>query len=267
MTDHKDPREAYTVYDPETDNTFHFDTESDARDKIETAERDFGIDAELYPPGTMPGEDDPAEEPQDAEPVDDADFEPASSVESQAPVEVFDESGAASGPLQPVDPDATVAMYDEYEQLKSDLLSRSDYQESSGDKFIKKSGWRKIATAFNVDVDVVDTDREQSDGVIRYRVEAVATAPNGKTVRALGMAESSESNFMDTVNTNVDDRSTDGDPTEDADVFKVDGKYRRLREPRAVKEHDVLTLASTRAKNRAISDLVGGGEVSAEEVR
>ena len=31
-------------------------------------------------------------------------------------------------------------------------------------------------------------------------------------------------------------------------------------------EHDVYATAHTRAKNRAISDLVGGGEVSAEEM-
>ena len=31
-------------------------------------------------------------------------------------------------------------------------------------------------------------------------------------------------------------------------------------------EHDVLTTAHTRAKSRAIADLVGGGEVSAEEL-
>jgi len=34
----------------------------------------------------------------------------------------------------------------------------------------------------------------------------------------------------------------------------------------AHEEHDVYTLCHTRAKNRAIADLVGGGEVSAEEV-
>lgn len=261
MSESGSPRDAYTVLDPETGNTFNFDSKVDARDKMQAAERDFGLETELCPPGSVPGEDEPAD-PADAEPVAEAEFEPASDV--QAPVEVFDDTGQADGPLQPVDPEATVSMYREYEQLKADLLEPSDYQD---DEFIKKSGWRKIATAFNVDVDVADTARELSDGVIRYQVEAVATAPNGKTARALGMAESSESNFMETVDTTVDNRASDGDPTEDDDVFRVDGKYRRLRDPRAVKEHDVLTLAATRAKNRAISDLVGGGEVSAEEVR
>jgi hypothetical protein len=31
-------------------------------------------------------------------------------------------------------------------------------------------------------------------------------------------------------------------------------------------EHDILAIAHTRAKNRAISDLIGLGEVSAEEL-
>jgi len=34
----------------------------------------------------------------------------------------------------------------------------------------------------------------------------------------------------------------------------------------AHKEHDIFALGHTRAKNRAIADLVGGGEVTAEEV-
>jgi len=34
----------------------------------------------------------------------------------------------------------------------------------------------------------------------------------------------------------------------------------------AHEEHDVYALAHTRAKNRAIADLIGGGEVSAEEI-
>ena len=60
--------------------------------------------------------------------------------------------------------------------------------------------------------------------------------------------------------------SPDDDTKKRDDVFKVDGKWRRLKPPREVNEHDILATAETRAKNRAISDLVGGGSVSAEEI-
>lgn len=261
MSSEQDPRDAWTVYDPERENSFHYDSSADAKDKIGEAKAEFGVDAKLYPPGDLPSDEDaePADpEVTDPKPVEapkqDAEFQPASTLATEP------DDGAA---LQPVDPSGTVEMYEQYEQLKADLLDSDDYQNGN---FIKKSGWRKIATAFNVDVDVAETEREQANGVIRYRVEAVATAPNGKTARALGMAESSESNFMDTVDYD-DVQGREDELADESDVFKVDGKYRRLRDPRAVKEHNVLTLAATRGKNRAISDLVGGGEVSAEEVR
>jgi hypothetical protein len=53
---------------------------------------------------------------------------------------------------------------------------------------------------------------------------------------------------------------------DDNDVLEIDGRHRRLKDPREVNRHNLIATAETRAKNRAISDLVGGGEVSAEEL-
>lgn len=165
------------------------------------------------------------------------------------------------GIVQPVeDVEEVVKVYDQFEEIKSKLLQSADVQKIGDSNHITKSGWRKIATAFNLSVETTNIDKEVSDGIIRYTVTARATAPNGKTVTGTGMCASNESNHMEAFD-------SPDDPSEQDDVFKVDGKWRRLREPRAVNEHNIMATAETRAKNRAISDLVGGGEVSAEEMK
>lgn len=249
----------WIVRDYDRENEVEVDSREEAEEKAETARQLGSDDVEVIPP------DGPEEEPpQEARPARLVDQPEELGAGGNLP-EASAGSPAAAGPLEPVDPEGTVEMYHQYEELKSDLLKEEDYQD---DMFIKKSGWRKIATAFNVDVSILDRERDVDDqGIIEYTVVASATAPNGKTAEAVGMAQTSESNFMETLDFEDEVKGNDEELREDPDVLKVDGKYRRLKDPRAVKEHDVLTLASTRAKNRAISDLVGGGEVSAEEVR
>lgn len=150
--------------------------------------------------------------------------------------------------------------YQWFEQIKTDLLSADDIQTIGGNAFITKSGWRKIATAFGVSVDVVEVERSQENGVVRFDATVRATAPNGTTSEGVGSCASNESNFMDTL-----DNRPNVDEDHDRALF-VDGKVRVLKDPRAVNEHNIRSTAVTRAKNRAISDLVGGGEVSAEEM-
>lgn len=150
--------------------------------------------------------------------------------------------------------------YEWFEQIKTELLDNPDIQTIGGNAFITKSGWRKIATAFGVSVHVVEVERAEQNGVVRFDATVKAVAPNGTTSEGVGSCGSNESNFMDT----MDNRPNIDEDHEDA-LF-VDGKHRVLKDPRAVNEHDIRSTAVTRAKNRAISDLVGGGEVSAEEM-
>lgn len=166
------------------------------------------------------------------------------------------------GIVKPVDNiDEVVEVYDQFEELKDKLLDfENDVVKISGNPHIMKSGWRKIATAFNLDVEVTGTERSEGEDIIRYKVVARATAPNGKTITSSALCASNESNFMETLEKGGDWYA------DDDDVFKIDGKYRRLKDKSAVNEHNLMTIAETRAKNRAISDLVGGGEVSAEEM-
>lgn len=163
--------------------------------------------------------------------------------------------------VQPVDDiDAVVDLYDRFDEIKEKLIEDEDIQIIQGNKHVTKSGWRKIATAFNLSIDVINKEKELEDGILTWRVEARAIAPNGKTATSWSACASNESNHMDSFKQGREAAK------ERDDVFSVDGKMRRLKEPREVNEHNILSTAETRAKNRAISDLVGGGSISAEEI-
>lgn len=173
-------------------------------------------------------------------------------------------------------------MYQQFQDLKSEVLDpSSDQQSIGGNVFVTKSGWRKIATAFNVSVEVVDKDTwtdRVADGYEIYhaQIKARAEAPNGKSTTAVGVCSSNESNFLRTLN--VDGNASIEAAGKEASkyvasstvppeiVVHIDNRWRMIKPLAEVNVHDIIATASTRAKNRAISDLVGGGEVSAEEV-
>ena len=116
-----------------------------------------------------------------------------------------------------------------YQELKRDLLNQSDYQIIQGKNCIKKSGWRKIQTAFGISDELIKEERKTIGNAFIYEIIVKASSMNGRFSYGVGSCSSSERKF-------------------------------------AHVEHDVRSTAHTRAKNRAISDLVGGGEVSAEEM-
>jgi hypothetical protein len=155
--------------------------------------------------------------------------------------------------LAPVDIDQLTAAFKKFEDFKSRLLNKEDYQDIGNKKFIKKSGWRKWALACNVSDELLSTERvpatgEDEKGSFYYRVVVRAFhLPTGRQTIGSAIAAKNE-------------RSPSKSQMEKA---KLEGK-----EPSAWAhpEHDIYALACTRAKSRAISDLVGGGEVSAEEV-
>ncbi len=127
-------------------------------------------------------------------------------------------------------PDEAVAAWQAFQALKGKLVTQDDIQHIQGRDFVKKSGWRKIAAAFGISTEAVAEDREDIAGGWLWRVRVRATAPNGRFAEGTAGCASNE---------------------------------RRFSHP----EHDVYAQAYTRACNRAISDLVGGGDVSAEEVK
>ncbi len=137
----------------------------------------------------------------------------------------------APTPVRPlVSPEQAAKEWQKFEELKKRLLTKSDYATINGKPHECKSAFRKLAVYFGISDEIVEqvrTDRE--DDSFMWRIVVKATAPNGRFSTGVGICDSRERDF-------------------------------------ARVEHDVYSTAHTRAKNRAISDLVAGGVVSAEEM-
>ncbi len=123
-----------------------------------------------------------------------------------------------------------LAAWKEFQELKNLIIDHSDLQKIQGKNFIKKSGWRKFATFYNLTDNIVEENQIPLEkGGFYWKIKVVCTAPNGRQTEGVGMCASSEKSGA-----------------------------RQL--------HDIYTTAHTRAKNRAISDMIAAGEVSAEEM-
>jgi hypothetical protein len=153
--------------------------------------------------------------------------------------------------IRPLDTQALVESFAQYQTLLPQLLAAGDYQSTGTDRdgnekrFVKKSGWRKIATAFDLDVQIIRStiDRDENGQPLRAEVWARAIAPSGRAMDGDGYCSVDEERF--------------GKPGQ---------QEWQIAKARAKLENDLRATATTRAKNRAISDLVGMGEVSAEEI-
>ena len=102
--------------------------------------------------------------------------------------------------------------------------------EISGKQFRKKEFWRAVATAFNLTVGVTREELAKGEKDWGYLVVCRATAPNGRAADGDGACFASEKR----------------------------GPMRTV--------HNVRAHAHTRAYNRSVSNLVGFGEVSADEL-
>ena len=143
------------------------------------------------------------------------------------------------------DVDVAIEQWDAYQRLCKGLLNDNDYQEiivkekdENGNyvkvkrHFKKKSAWQKLSRAFNVDTEIVDHEIERTKmGRVREAYYCVrASLPNGRSVESDALCSRSEK-----------------------------GKDK-------VSDHTIMSTAKTRATNRAIAELIGAGEVSAEEM-
>lgn len=127
-------------------------------------------------------------------------------------------------------PEQAAEAWQKFEDLKMKLLRDDDYQEVSGKKYIKRSGLRKLAVFFGLSDRILKEERvDREDGSFMWRMVVEAQAPNGRVSTGVGICDSRERKF-------------------------------------AHAEHDVYATCNTRAKNRAISDMIAGGAVSVEEI-
>ncbi|WP_413826872.1 hypothetical protein [Methanobrevibacter sp. UBA313] len=118
-----------------------------------------------------------------------------------------------------------------YQLVTKEILDESDYQTIKGRKFKKKSAWRKYARAFNISTEIIKEDIMKTDKnrVIEANFIVRATLPSNRFADGWGNCSRGEG-----------------------------GK--------AHPNHDIPATACTRATNRAIADLIGAGEVSADEL-
>jgi len=144
---------------------------------------------------------------------------------------VGEEKAIVPAPVLPlVTPEQAAEQWRRFEALKEKLLVEDDYQMIAGKRFIKRSGFRKIGVFFGLSDRILKEERvERPDGSFVWRLVVEVSAPNGRMSIGVGACDSKERKF-------------------------------------AHPEHDVYATAHTRAKSRAISDMVAGGIVSAEEV-
>lgn len=138
--------------------------------------------------------------------------------------------------VAPIDVDRLAEAFKTFQEFKQRLLTKDDSVTIAGRQYLKKSAWRKWALACGVSDDIVSFERvpaqgKDQEGNFSYRILVRAFhEKSGRSSAGVAVASKNE---------------------------KKDWAH---------EEHDVFTLAHTRAKNRAIADLVGGGEVSAEEI-
>ncbi len=123
-----------------------------------------------------------------------------------------------------------------FTELKTKILTGdNDIVHIKGRPFITRQGWRKIALAFNITTEIIGTapihNPERVSETLGYVIQVRAVAKNGRFAVEIAACEKSE-----------------------------------FKDPKEATTHNIITKATTRAVNRAISDLVGGGEISAEEL-
>lgn len=124
----------------------------------------------------------------------------------------------------------------QFDESKQKLCKPEDYQEIQGKKFPKKVVWRKMASFFNLTVELTGERRvKEDDGSLTFEVTYRASAPNGRAATGDGACNTHER------------KNKRGEAMENS-------------------IHNTRGQAHTRAYNRAVSNLIGGGEVSAEEL-
>lgn len=154
-----------------------------------------------------------------------------------------------------VDVEGAKAFMDNYQELVKALLDNEDYQKIGANSKKKKSAWRKLATAFNISDEVVSEELKFDDDdnqIISARYKVRATLPNGRSTIGVGSCSIYDKIRYNATPKHPADKETPSN-------FELRGRFSNA-------EHDVPSTAHTRAKNRAISDLIGAGEVSAEEM-
>jgi hypothetical protein len=150
-------------------------------------------------------------------------------------VQTFDMETYLSGLLSQQGFKQQHALAQVYDQVCLNLLGPNDVQKAQGREFKKKSAWRKLGRYFGISVECDPAESRfipLQDGEWVAIAKARATAPWGQVWEDVGACGSDEQTGR-----------------------------------RQLTYADAISTAMTRASNRAVSNLIAMGEVSAEEVR
>lgn len=145
--------------------------------------------------------------------------------------------------LLPMEPEKAQKMMTAFRELCESILGSEDVIGIPGQPggFVKRSGWSKLATFYSVTTTILHQEvergdwRDVEDVPVRARAVVRAASVNGRHADGDGACAITEPRF----------KHSNG---------------------RQKIEHDLPATAVTRATNRAISNLIGFGSVSAEEV-
>jgi hypothetical protein len=142
-------------------------------------------------------------------------------------------------PLLPMDSGSARQAMNAYQETTRAMLDAGDWIGQPGEpqSFVKRSGWSKIANAYGLSTELLreSIERDESGGPVRAHAVVRAISKFGRYADGDGACAINEPRFA----------SASG---------------------RQKVEHDLPATAVTRATNRAISNLVGFGQVSAEEI-
>lgn len=128
-------------------------------------------------------------------------------------------------------------LYELFEETKKKLLKPSDFQVITKNgkvigRFIKKSGWKKEQTFFGVSSDVTDVQVLTDEDGDPFALVKVRATWAGRSVTEPGTYSKKE----------------------------------MLAQRRPYNLSHMIATATTRANNRSVAAIIGGGEVSAEEI-
>lgn len=147
--------------------------------------------------------------------------------------------------------DSIVEAFDKLQEIKRRVLVKDDFVNIGGKDVIRKSGLRKIKVAFGLDQKLLSEERRElnEEGEYEYTAYVVVTAPNGTFVEAKSSCST----------------------IEPFGIRQKESTRKLIKDPnRPVKPEMIVFavrgMAQTRAYNRAISDLIGGIDTSAEEL-
>jgi len=132
--------------------------------------------------------------------------------------------------------------FKKFEDIKSKVLTEADKSNIKNKTYVNKNGWRKIKTMFGISQEILESRREE-DKSLSGKVETVRWIYKVRVKARNGMYADAEAS-CDT---------------------KEDFSFLNKKEGTQKPENMIMAMAQTRAFNRAISDLVGGGETSVED--